>query len=119
MLFQFLDNRNTMFIRHEFLELFDQERAIDKEAGITEYTISSQNFIFSLYVSAYEGTVIVTLTHKKLNHSVFDLTLKNVSSIKIDKEKAGTVKLILLKKNETMPFVTIMIKPEISLQASF
>ena len=95
----------------DLLELFwDFPKVIDEEAEIYEYSYRSKTgHKFSLYMSTYEDTAILTLEHEELKDPIISFELDKVDEIKADQEK-----LTVVRSGE--PFVQVYIRPGITMK---
>lgn len=107
-----------MFARYELLELFDRENLLDEEVGIVNYFMDRDGFTFSLYIVPCEGTVIVTLTYCDFEKPLYDMDLRNIVSIKVERQEPDIVSLVFYGDNKKL-LLTMLIRPEISFQATF
>ena len=117
------------FERYRFLEVFDQERMIDEAAGISEYTLFSDDIIFILTISSSEDSARIQITQKDLSKPVADFKLKRVSNIVCDEKQVGFVNLLFCRDEKVdpsfyiervpNPFLTVRIKPHISISYDF
>lgn len=108
-----------MFDRLELLELFDCEKVTDKDIGATDYSLISNSFTFTLSVWPIYNKVFLTLTHEKQKFFIYEITLNNIGSIKVDRGLPNSIKLLIFEKNTKLSVATVMIKPEISLQCEY
>jgi len=100
------------------LELFDSETIIDEDAKVSDYKITKHDFIFSIYLSPFEGDIILSLKQTRLKFLIFEVGLSNITKLLIKKESPDEVKLVLYKGNQSKPLATIMIVPSISLNCN-
>jgi hypothetical protein len=99
----------------DFLEHFDNERILDEEAGIFEYTvISIEKLKLTLQMNVYEDTVFFTLTSED-DFNIIDFGLENITIVRCDKNHPSIIRFLFYKENEEHPIVTAHIKPRISL----
>jgi hypothetical protein len=108
-----------MFNRLDFLELFDCEKVTDKDVGATDYSLTSNGFTFTLSVWPVYEKVFLALSHEKQKLFIYEITLNNVDSIKIDRGIPNCIKLLVFEKNTKKSVATVIVKPEISLQCEF
>ena len=119
---------NNFFERYEFLEVFDKEKIYDEQIGSFSYSIAlAHNFLFEVSMVVVEETVIVTLYHKSLPHSIFDIGFHEIDRIALEKTIDATflhlyknVREVSIAKDETMlrSYARIMIKPSVAIQLS-
>lgn len=117
------------FERHVFLEFFDQERVISEESLLIKYIIALQeNFTFSLYLNTFEGTAVITLNHKNLHDPIFDIALKKIIKIELDKnQNKKTLNFYRQEKNTFQyqdeklisPFLSLQVYPNVSFSYDF
>lgn len=99
----------------EFLEFFDEEKYLDKEAGIVEYIITARNGVsLNIYMNIYEDIVCFRLTLDD-NMEITSFGLYNITLIKFDKSNLKSIKLLFFQENKTLPVIVASIKPNISL----
>jgi hypothetical protein len=111
--------RRIMFNRLDLLELFDYEKVTDKDVGATDYSLTSNSFTFTLSVWPIYENVFLTLSHEKQKFFIYEITLNNIDSIKVDRSIPNCIKMLFFEKNTKKSIATVMIKPEISLQCEF
>lgn len=105
-----------MFDRLELLELFDDEKITDTDTGATDYLLTKNDFSIIFTVWPIYKTVFLQLSYKKQNFFVYELTLNNIETIKVDRENPERVTLLMFDKTTGKTVATLMLKPEISLQ---
>ena len=96
---------------YELLELFeDFPQIIDKEAYIVEYNkINKLDFKFSLFISALEDYIILTLSYKDIDNPIYEITFHNVEKLIIENNK------LMIYEIENQLKATILFEPNFSL----
>lgn len=104
-----------MYIKYdeyELLELFANEPiAIDeKETGIFLYNQEdSYGFKLSMYISIYEYTCSISLSHRDLTKPIFDIGLNDVKCIK------GKNDRLVIQQSDEEKDVVVYFKPNYAL----
>lgn len=108
-----------MFDKLEFLELFDEERILDRQVGTVEYKLKfEEKFILGLYMMPCEDYASVSLSYNNWGFFIFDIGLNEINKIDVDKKKPGYVFLNFYKKKSEEPVLRMQIKPTIAIQCS-
>lgn len=109
---------SLLFDRYAFLQHFDFEKVIDEEVEIVGYDLCCQDLTLSVNIYPYDGLCFITIKHKKFEFLLVDIELSNIENIHFDQEKPDQIRLKFYKEKIDDAILTIMIKPNISLQCS-
>lgn len=111
---------SMIYNRYELLELFDEEKMLESDAGVIEYRMEKENHILILYIDTYDESLIAKLTSKSLIIPLFEIVIHNVKRIMIDKAKTSSVFVKIFKDDriEIGPECVILISPNFGLSAS-
>jgi hypothetical protein len=116
-----------MFVRWELLELFDQERIIDKESETYEYILSTYNNMkFRLCISTFDEHASIMLQDPALEMWIFGFGLEGVTRIKVEREMSQghyfvgkeVTFLSFFQHESTISVLRVLVKPMVSLQYS-
>jgi hypothetical protein len=116
---------STDFIRWKFLEFFDTEQIIEKEAHIYKYYFDTPDgFVFSLYISIFDECCIIALNRKDHGApAIIEVALDNVIRVDCDNEKlyfyqtkTSTLRTILEEEQSLLqPSYVILVKPLVTI----
>ena len=106
----YIDSLN--YNRNEFLKFFNQEYILENEAQIFKYCLSTDKFIFSLFISVYDNLAVVRSTINQNSQVVFDIAMKNITKI-----TCNETSLFFYQGNESeidlsKPDYTVVVKPK-------
>jgi hypothetical protein len=98
--------------RNKFLKFFNQEYILENEAQIFKYCLSTDKFIFSLFISVYDNLAVVRSTINQNSQVIFDIAMKNITKI-----TCNETSLFFYQGNESeidlsKPDYTVVVKPK-------
>ena len=70
----------NFYNRYDFLEFFDKEEILEKDADISRYTIVIKtDLLFTLYISSYAQYAIIGLKCKNIEYPIFDIGIHELT----------------------------------------
>lgn len=93
------------FERHEFLEFFDEEKVFNEIEESISYTKKLKtNLIFKIDITGIGNLCSIILTQDNIITPIFDITIKNLSAIKLYKHGAKVSLLFFNTLQENFPY---------------
>lgn len=106
------------YTRFELQEFFDDERIIDEQVQLFEYSLSKDSFVFKLYLNIYDEFASATLLYDKWDKPIYNIGLEAITKVEMSQYKPDIPVLKFYRENLHDPILFIMLKPTISFQVS-
>lgn len=103
------------FDRNDFLEFFNEEDVVEKYDELIMYSFSTDEFTFSLFLLGYRKCSNISLIKHKNSHTIFDISLENISKITCNETSLFFYKGKESEIDLSKPDYTVVVKPKVSI----
>jgi|GEM_PF-3908681 hypothetical protein len=101
--------------RYELFLLFENEKILNIDAEIMEYSFSDQDFTFVLYFSPYEEFASISLKYAQWDESIYTIDMNNITKIGLKDFAKDWKKLCFYRNNSIEPVLSLS-QPSIYLE---